>query len=221
VFISEILIENFRIFGTEKDGEHLCLQLNSGLNVLAGENDSGKSAVIDAIRYTLLTSGRETSWFTEEDFHLKGNQRATDLTIRCIFRDLAGREHRFVEFLTVKNGFPLLYVTLRANRFESKGEKSRNHIYVTRHAGEKGDGPAIEGEIREFLRTTYLRPLRDAEAELSGGRGSRLAQILIARQDCEVQGKCNIDIKDPTSEPKTLVEIMRRAEELIQSNEFI
>ena len=221
MFISEIFIENFRIFGAEKEGEHLRLQLNPGLNVLAGENDCGKSAIIDAIRYTLLTTSRETPWFTEEDFHLKGNERATNITIRCSFQDLLEKEHRFVEFLTLKDGKPCLYVTLRANRFESTGDKTRDHIYVTRHSGERGDGPAIEGEIREFLRTTYLRPLRDAEAELSGGRGSRLAQILSARQGCEAQGKCNIDIKNPDSEPKTLVEIMRKAEELIQSNEFI
>jgi putative ATP-dependent endonuclease of OLD family len=220
--ISEIYIENFRIFGSEKDGEHLRLQLNPGLNVLAGENDSGKSAIIDAIRYTLLTTSRETPWFTEDDFHLKGKQRATNITIRCLFQEISEREeHRFVEFLSIKDGKPCFYVTLRANRLESTGEKIRSHIYVTRHSGEKGDGPVIEGEVREFLRTTYLRPLRDAESELSAGKGSRLAQILSARPGCEAQSKCNIDTNDPSCEPKTLVEIMRRAEGLIESNEFI
>jgi len=221
MYISEIYIENFRIFGSEKDGEHMKLKLNPGMNVLAGENDAGKSAIIDAIRYTLLTTSRETPWLTEDDFHLKGTQRATNITIRCIFQDLSEREHRFVEFLTIKDGVHCLYVTLRANRLENTRGKTRPNIYVTRRSGEKGDGPAIEGEIREFLRTTYLRPLRDAEAELSGGRGSRLAQILAARPGYEDQSKCNIDTKDPTCEPKTLVEIMRRAEELIESNEFI
>ncbi len=49
----------------------------------------------------------------------------------------------------------------------------------------------------------------------------RLAQILSARTDSGAQSICNIDPKDPNCEPKTLVEIMSRAEELIQSNEFI
>lgn len=222
MIISEIYIENFRIFGSEENGEHLKVMLNPSLNVLAGENDSGKSAVIDAVRYTLLTTSREISWFSEDDFHLKGNQRAASITIRCVFKGLSEREQaRFVEFLTIKDEVPCLYVTLRANRLESTGGQSRTHIYVTRHCGEKGDGLAIEGEIRDFLRTTYLRPLRDAESELSGGRGSRLAQILTARPDCKAQSICNIDPTDPSCEPKTLVEIMWRAEELIQSNEFI
>ena len=50
MYLSEILIENFRIFGTEQEGKHLALSLRPGLNVLAGENDSGKSTVVDAIR---------------------------------------------------------------------------------------------------------------------------------------------------------------------------
>jgi putative ATP-dependent endonuclease of OLD family len=36
----------------------------------------------------------------------------------------------------------------------------------------------IEAEIKEFLSTTYLKPLRNAEQELASGRGSRLSQIL-------------------------------------------
>lgn len=41
----------------------------------------------------------------------------------------------------------------------------------------------VEQEIREFLSTTYLRPLRDAESELSSGRKSRLSQILSSSND--------------------------------------
>lgn len=42
--ISRIKISNFRIF------ENIDLKLNKGLNLLVGENDSGKTALIDAIR---------------------------------------------------------------------------------------------------------------------------------------------------------------------------
>lgn len=40
----------------------------------------------------------------------------------------------------------------------------------------------MDGEARELLRTTYLKPLRDAENELTPGRRSRLAQILAAHK---------------------------------------
>ena len=46
MYLSEIFIENFRGFGAEKDGRHLQLELSPGLNVLVGENDSGKSTIL-------------------------------------------------------------------------------------------------------------------------------------------------------------------------------
>jgi putative ATP-dependent endonuclease of OLD family len=54
MFLAEVYAENFRIFGSEEDGHHLHLVLSPGLNVIVGENDSGKSAMIDAIRYVLV-----------------------------------------------------------------------------------------------------------------------------------------------------------------------
>ncbi len=222
MYISGIFIENFRIFGSEADAKHLSLTLKPGLNVFAGENDSGKSAVVDAIRYLLLTTSGEGHWLTEDDFHVAGGIRASHLTIRCVFHDLSEEERGwFVEYLSIEDDRPCLYVTLNATRLETRRQGSRAHMYVTRRSGKKGDGPAIEGEARDFLRVTYLRPLRDAERELSGGRGSRLAQILGARPDSRAQEKCEIDPSEASCEPSTLVEIMRRAEWLIERNEFI
>ena len=45
-------------------------------------------------------------------------------------------------------------------------------------SGIDGTGPAFETSVRELLSAAYLRPLRDAEREMSPGRGSRLSQIL-------------------------------------------
>jgi len=38
----------------------------------------------------------------------------------------------------------------------------------------------MDGDARALLRVTYLKPLRDADAELIPGRRSRFAQILKA-----------------------------------------
>lgn len=46
MFLSELRIENFRMFGEEADA--LVLPLREGLTALVGENDSGKTAVVDA-----------------------------------------------------------------------------------------------------------------------------------------------------------------------------
>jgi putative ATP-dependent endonuclease of OLD family len=63
---------NFRHFG---DGDAaLDIAFNSGVTALVGRNDSGKSAVIDAMRYALLTRDQDfirvqPEDFQPEDFH--------------------------------------------------------------------------------------------------------------------------------------------------------
>ncbi|WP_085536942.1 AAA family ATPase [Massilibacteroides vaginae] len=55
MYISSLKLWNFRKYGnseevTEETIPHLEVPLNKGLNVLIGENDSGKSAILDAIK---------------------------------------------------------------------------------------------------------------------------------------------------------------------------
>lgn len=45
--------------------------------------------------------------------------------------------------------------------------------------GDIDDGISIDGKARELLKAVYLKPLRDAEREMSSGRGSRISQILL------------------------------------------
>ena len=51
IYLSHLEIENFRTFG-EGDNQ-LDLNLGPGLNLIVGENNSGKSAIVDALRLTL------------------------------------------------------------------------------------------------------------------------------------------------------------------------
>ena len=224
MYLAEIYAENFRIFGTKEDDEHLHLVLRPGLNVIVGENDSGKSAMIDAVRYLLWTTSLEYHRFTDDDFHVAGTNRTKDLTISCKFKRLSRREQgRFLEWLSLEDGDPCLYVTLKAVRTEAAPTEGsrRRRISVKTRSGPNGEGPAIEGEIREFLRTTYLRPLRDAEAELSAGRGSRLSQIMQSHPSYADQETSDFDADDPDSDPLTLAGILSRTDHEIQSNQFV
>lgn len=45
--------------------------------------------------------------------------------------------------------------------------------------GEANNGVVLDGKARELLKCVYLRPLRDAEREMSSGRNSRISQILV------------------------------------------
>ncbi|OLO12636.1 hypothetical protein BTW10_04010 [Chromohalobacter japonicus] len=171
--VSELHIKKFRIF------ENVKLSLNPGLNVLVGENNSGKTALIDAIRLTLDTNSAEWTRIFESDF-----QNSSDtLSIKLKFDGITPDQARnFVEHLTHEERdegvrHSVLYVTLTARRTEVIRRGSRL-IRTELRSGINGDGLSIEREIRDYLSSTYLKPLRDAEAELSSGRGSRLTQIL-------------------------------------------
>jgi len=73
MYLSELRLWNFRKY-TSDSGEiylnspHLVVPFTNGLNVLIGENDSGKTAIIDAIK--LITRTHSIDWIrvVESDF---------------------------------------------------------------------------------------------------------------------------------------------------------
>jgi len=177
MYLSKISIENFRCFGEGTNGFKLFLR--PGLTTLVGENDTGKSAIIDALRFVLGTTDQEWYRLEEADFHTSANPK--EIRIVCKFESLGPNDQRaFIEFLTYDTegeGAPVLYLTWTAR---DTGETTRGRPYrrVEMHSGKDGDGPTIDPKVRELLSATYLRPLRDAEKALSAGRGSRLSQVL-------------------------------------------
>lgn len=182
MFISEIVIENFRTFG---EGESkFVFALHPGLTALVGQNDTGKTTIIDALRYVLGTRDQEYIRIEDSDFHwpLGEPARRTEIRIRCKFDDLTIHDKgAFAEYLTIedndgrKNSVLYAYWTAK-DRTGTRNK--RRFISSELKSGENGDGPTLDAEVRTLLRATYLRPLRDAERAMSAGRGSRLSQIL-------------------------------------------
>ena len=66
MYLSWIRIENFRCFGEGDNSFEISLK--PGLTAVVGENDAGKTAVVDAIRYVLGTTDQE--WIRVEDTDL-------------------------------------------------------------------------------------------------------------------------------------------------------
>ena len=97
--LKRIRSANFRAFGT--DEHELDWELNPGLNILVGENDSGKTSVVDAIRYVLWTTSYEFIRLFETDFHISGSARAQSLFIEATLTGLnAEQEAAVLEWLT-------------------------------------------------------------------------------------------------------------------------
>jgi len=183
MYISNIQIENFRLL------ESFSLELNPGLNVIVGENNSGKTALIDAIRIALDTNSAEWTRISEKDFHADARNFKIQLKFKNITPDQA---HVFVEHLThEENGsggrISVLYVNLVAQLTDNLNRGNR-FIRTELRSGESAEGPAIDRDIRQYLSATYLKPLRDAEVELSAGRSSRLAQVLSSTKEMANDG---------------------------------
>ena len=210
MFISEIFASGFRCFGVENA---LTLKLRRGLNILVGPNDAGKTAIIDAPRYVLWTRGDEFVRLDANDFHADAaGRRASELLIRCTFDDLSPEEEsRFLEWCTNESGTLRLYVCLRA--FLRKLPGGGASVAMQHRAGKDAEGLPLEGDLREYLKATYLPPLRNAERELRSGRRSRLSRILGAMPSMAPQARETVEGQLPT-----LIDTMRDTDRLIEQN---
>ena len=188
MFLVEVRIENFRAFG-EGDCAFI-LPLKPGLTALVGENDAGKTAVIDALRLVLGVRGQDYYRVTESDFHQPpgGCAPRTEIRVRLRFDDLLPADRStFIEHLTYdETGKARLHLTWRAT---AAARGARRYINVETRSGADGDGPVLETDAKLLLCATYLRPLRDAEQALSAGRGSRLSQILQHTREVNAHGE--------------------------------
>ena len=177
MYLSNIKLWNFRKYGSDTfdiDNPNLDLNFTEGLNVLIGENDSGKTAIIDAIKIVLKTHSYEYIKIEADDFYNNSDR----LRIELKFKGLLDEEAKnFTEWLTWEgqgeNSTPILRVFYDVRRKDYKILPSEVK------AGVDTEGYSLTAEAREYLKATYLRPLRDAENELISKRNSRLSQILL------------------------------------------
>ncbi len=114
--LSRLTLHNFRHFGDGDDA--LDIALSSGVTALVGRNDCGKSAVIDAVRYALLTRDQSYIRVQPEDFHIDGaGQQADDIFIRCQLSGLNDEEKgAFAEYLSYDGTDVALFVNWSARR---------------------------------------------------------------------------------------------------------
>ncbi len=192
MYLAEIKLWNFRKYGSDRkinlDQPNLILKFKKGLNVLIGENDSGKTAVIDAIKFVLKTHSYEWITVDKEDFYkpTNGKEQSKDLRIELTLKGMTSMEAKnFIEWLGWEGegdkAVPYLKLLYQVSRKEDQMMPSEVK------AGPDKDGRQLTALARDYLKTTYLKPLRDAKSELVAKRNSRFSQIL--RGDKAFKGK--------------------------------
>lgn len=186
MYISNIKLWNYRKFGNESELDlekpNLNLNLLKGLNVIIGENDSGKTAIIDSIKLVLKTHSYDYIRVEDKDFYNSASRLRIELTFEGLTPDEA---KNFTEWLgwtgTGQETQPFLKINYDVRRRDKK------ILPADVKAGIDDDGYLLTAEAKEYLKATYLKPLRDAENELIAKRNSRLSQILLG--DTAFKGK--------------------------------
>jgi putative ATP-dependent endonuclease of the OLD family len=169
MYLRELQIEGYKGFL-----EPFSVSLQKGLNVIVGENASGKTAIIDAIRLLLREDEFGHAPVKESDFYRpfdRSPKSAQAFRLRAGFGDLSEMEHiAFLPWSDVNGDASLTLIV--DNKQNHRGNYKRTLW------GGVSQASMFEWELFDSINCVYLPPLRDAEARLSEGKSSRLARLL-------------------------------------------
>lgn len=173
-------ISKLEITGYKNTKDTSTINLSKGLNVLVGENGSGKTTIINALRLLFKEDGLNT-YINEEDFYLslKGEKSKT-ININAIIDNLS--EEQKITFISWcdENFKASLHLEIE----ESKNKYGK---YNKTFWGGRSKSAIFESECFDYIDCIYLPPLRDAEYKLINNRNSRLSKLLKKQYGTETQ----------------------------------
>lgn len=220
--LHKLHVRNFRKI------EDLTVAFPRGLSVIVGENNAGKTAIIDALRLILFSSRDLDALRLNEDDFRRGTV-GTPIEIYCTFCDLEDDDEvHFLECL----------VDIGDGKFEARINARAEFNTVTRRAnmkmwGGETEGGSLPSNIYDKISTIYLQPLRDPESGLKPGRHSQISRLIDCLTDDSehvqfenIANEANAKIRDlqPVKDAKADIDIQMASiagEELMQRTELI
>lgn len=183
MLLRTVKIKNFRRLND------FSITLDDSITVIVGENNTGKSSIIDAIRLALGgwgSTGNDYVWLSKEDFyHLPQKGKIEKkLQIDLVFAELTDLDKGlFIEALNYNPDHP--EESTVSLHFSATYDEKNGRITTKRWGGDRdGTKAAVEEGAMGYLRWTYLEPLRDAIAALAPGKNSRIEKLINAlKQD--------------------------------------
>lgn len=171
MYLKKLIIKNFRIF----DETGIELIFNKGVNAIIGENNSGKSSVIDVLRIVYSTvTYRKDIFFSKSDFHVSEDGTVADYAQFDVYLEDVPR--RMIEIWNPQSESGV------GGDFHIKFEK-----YIAPNGAEKvrsvywgfgTEGNQLSLDTFEAIDVVFLGALRDSESEMKPSRNSKLAQLL-------------------------------------------
>lgn len=171
MYLKKLIIKNFRIF----DETGIELIFNKGVNAIIGENNSGKSSVIDVLRIVYSTvTYRKDIFFSKSDFHVSADGTVADYAQFDVYLEDVPR--RMIEIWNpqsesgVGGDFHIMFEKYIA---PNGAEKVRSVYW-----GFGTEGNQLSSDTFEAIDVVFLGALRDSESEMKPSRNSKLAQLL-------------------------------------------
>lgn len=204
MYLGRVCVRNFRNL------QSLDLAFAPGLNVLVGENNVGKTNVLDAIRIALgPASSGDFVRITPHDRHrlADGTVITLPITVDLTFLGLSSDEQ--AELLDILNYNAETPETSTASvHFEWTYSDKTERSHTRRWGGDRPNNEAVIPEdILDGIPLTLLTAMRDALSALVPGRASRLGRVLKASAE--------------EDDKKELESIIAAANEKLQGNRLL
>lgn len=196
--------------------------LPDAMALIAGENNTGKSNVIDALRLLTLprAGARFSRWITSDDFVHDGHgtRLGDSFELEALYVGLTEHERgRLVTCLAPSVAEDAAKLRLTAQL------RDDGRVNVTWYGGDSMQ-PGVEQWARETVLHTYLPPLRDAAGDLRPGRDNKLVNLLNAlapkgskeREEIEVVAAgANTSLSGTAAVGKARAEIQGRLDKVV------
>lgn len=171
MYLKKLIVKNFRIF----DESGIELIFNRGINAIIGENNSGKSSVIDALRivYSTVTYKKDI-FFSKSDFHVSEDGTVADYAQFDVYLEDVPR--RMMEIWNPQSESGMggdFHIRFEKYISPSGTEKVRSVYW-----GFGTEGNLLSSDTFEATDVVFLGALRDSENEMRPSRNSKLAQLL-------------------------------------------
>ncbi len=173
MYLEKFHIKNFRTI------EDLTLIFNKGLNILIGVNNSGKTAIIDALRICLGYGNLHRDLYVKDtDFHFQRNviaEPASEIEFHLYFKiEIPHEAGWFIDLLnSYEDGTQDLQIHFKFYTEERNGIKRiRYKVW-----GGANEGQIISPDVLYLLYHVHLDALRNAVQFLRPVRGNKLGQL--------------------------------------------
>jgi putative ATP-dependent endonuclease of the OLD family len=198
MYISKVLIENYRCFGSKKE-----IKLKPGVNVFIGENNSGKTTVLNALGFLFDRRGRSQLGIDDFNKNLAPSTLPPKITVSVTLsstgKDTIEDKAIVATWLTSigKAWEAQLIYSYHlpeedAEEFSAEIEKnkdSKDHFwktienfqpkYVSRiYCGNEQDRRRPEPDSLDKFEMRFLKAIRDAESEMFSGTQPLLRKML-------------------------------------------